>query len=242
MAKPDALSRREHHTVGIEDDNKGIVVLTPDKIRTTILTVDDGNILKHKIFDTMCLLNETDIQKLCIKNTMCKECNGCLYSTYRRLYIPNSNILWMEIIQKHHNTPVSGHLGYEKTIELLQHNYWWPGMAILVKDYIARSNTCQRFKGSNWAPAGLLQPLPISNTPWEHISANFITDLSLFHGYDSILTIVDHLYEKWHVGAWYSIQHNQGWETRNQNMGIIALFNKHAKSPKKRRCLAGMMG
>ena len=33
MMKPDALSRREDHTVGIEDDNKGIIVITPDKIR-----------------------------------------------------------------------------------------------------------------------------------------------------------------------------------------------------------------
>ena len=99
----------------------------------------------------------------------------------------------MEIIQKHHDSPVAGHPGYEKTIELLQRNYWWPGMATLVKDYVARCNTCQRFKGSNRAPAGLLQPLPIPNTPWEHISADFITDLPLSHGYDSILTVVDRL-------------------------------------------------
>ena len=55
MTKPDALSRREDHTVGIEDDNKGIVVITLDKIRTTILIADDGDILKQKkIFNTMC--------------------------------------------------------------------------------------------------------------------------------------------------------------------------------------------
>ena len=99
----------------------------------------------------------------------------------------------MEIIQKHHDSLVAGHPGYEKTIELLQRNYWWPGMATLVKDYVARYDTCQRFKGSNRAPAGLLQPLPIPNTPWEHISTDFITDLPLFHGYDSILTVVDRL-------------------------------------------------
>ena len=46
MTKPDALSSREDHAVGIEDDNKGIVVITPDKIRTTILIADDRDILK----------------------------------------------------------------------------------------------------------------------------------------------------------------------------------------------------
>ena len=48
MTKPDALSRREDHTMEIEDDNKGIIVITADKIRTTILITDDGDILKQK--------------------------------------------------------------------------------------------------------------------------------------------------------------------------------------------------
>ena len=48
MTKPDALSRREDHAVEIEDDNKGIAVITPDKIRTTIHITDDGDILKQK--------------------------------------------------------------------------------------------------------------------------------------------------------------------------------------------------
>ena len=143
MMKPDALSRREDHAMGIEDDNKGIIVITLDKIRTTILIADDGDILKQKIFNTTCLLNEADIQRLCKKNSICEERGGCLYDTFSRLYMPESNILWMEIIQKHHDSPVSGHPGYEKTIELLQRNYWWPGMATLVKDCVARCDTCQ---------------------------------------------------------------------------------------------------
>ena len=64
MTKPDAFSIREDHTVGIEDDNKGIDVITPDKIRTAILITDDGDKLKQKIFNATCLLNEADIQRL----------------------------------------------------------------------------------------------------------------------------------------------------------------------------------
>ena len=56
MTKPDALSRREDHTVGIEDDNKGIVVITLDKIRTTTLIADDGDILKQKKYSTPCVM------------------------------------------------------------------------------------------------------------------------------------------------------------------------------------------
>ena len=78
MTKPDALSRREDHAVGIEDDNKGIVVITLDKIRTTILIADDGDSLKQIRFNATCLLNEADIQRLCKKNSICEEHDGCL--------------------------------------------------------------------------------------------------------------------------------------------------------------------
>ena len=53
------------------------------------------------------------------------------------------------------------------------------------------SNTCQRLKGSNMVPAGLLHPLETPSKPWEHISANFITDLPPSHSVDTILTVID---------------------------------------------------
>ena len=108
-----------------------------------------------------------------------------------RLYVPKSNLLWMEVIQKHHDSPVAGHSGYKKMLDLLQCNYYWPRMAMTVKEYVARCNTCQRFNGSNMAPAGLLHPLKTPSLPWEHISANFITDLPLSHSFDTILMVVD---------------------------------------------------
>ena len=103
------------HAKGIEDDNKGVIVITLDKIRMTILITDEGDIIKQKIFNTTCLLSEGDIQRLYKKNTISKEHNGILYNQYIRLYVPESNLLQMEVIQKHHDTPIAGHPGYEKT-------------------------------------------------------------------------------------------------------------------------------
>ena len=105
--------------------------------------------------------------------------------------MPKSNLLRMKVIQKHHDSLVAGHPGYEKMLDLLQRNYYWSGMATTVKEYVARCNTCQRFKESNTAPAGLLHPLETPSLLWEHILANFITDLPLSHGFDAILTVVD---------------------------------------------------
>ena len=119
MGKINALSRWKDHAEGIEDDNKGVIVITPEKIRTTILITDEGYSLKKKIFNTTCLLSEADIQRLCKNNTICKECDGMLYDNLGKLYVSKSNLLQMEVIPKHHNSPVARHPGYEKTLDLL---------------------------------------------------------------------------------------------------------------------------
>ena len=164
---------------------------TPDKIRMTLLITDEGDSLKPKSFNATCLLSEADVQRLCKKNAICKECNGMLMDNLDRLYVSKSNLLWMEVIQKHHDSPVAGYAGYEKILDMLQHNYYWPGMATIVKEYVTRCDTCQRFKGSNVAPAGLLHLLETPSLPWENISADFITDLPLSHSFDAILMVVD---------------------------------------------------
>ena len=79
----------------------------------------------------------------------------------------------------------------EKTLELMQRSYTWPGMPTLVKDYVSRCDCCARFKGSNQAPPGKLKPLDTPPGPWKEISTDFITDLPVSEGFDSILVVVD---------------------------------------------------
>ena len=98
----------------------------------------------------------------------------------------------MEIVHLHHDMPLAGHPGQEKTLKLLERLYFWPGMSMYVKNYISWCDRCAHFKGSNVALPGKLQPLDIPNMPWVDVSADFITDLSLSNGYDLILVIVDH--------------------------------------------------
>ena len=41
-----------------------------------------------------------------------------------RVYVPDSAILQEEIIMKHYDSKLAGHLGYTKTHELITRNYW----------------------------------------------------------------------------------------------------------------------
>ena len=107
------------------------------------------------------------------------------------MYIPDDDSLRMHIISSHHNSPIAGHPGYQKTQELIEQQYYWPRLALDVRTYVTRCDRCTHFKGSNTKPTGSAVPLQPSTMPWVDVSADFITDLPLSNGFNSILTVVD---------------------------------------------------
>jgi hypothetical protein len=81
-----------------------------------------------------------------------------------RLVIPKDARLRQDIILEHHNPEHRGHLG------------------------------CQRNKPTNTHPAGLLQPLPIPDKPWDSMSMDLITDPPVCaSGFDAFVVFVDRL-------------------------------------------------
>ena len=55
--------------------------------------------------------------------------------------------------------------------------------------YVKECSACQQKKVEHSHPAGLLQPLPISNKNWESVSMEFIIGLPKSQGKDSIYVI-----------------------------------------------------
>src|SRR4051812_7942784 len=53
--------------------------------------------------------------------------DGILYKN-RRITISNSPKLRLTILHDLHNSPTAGHLGWEKTLELVVRTYYWDGM------------------------------------------------------------------------------------------------------------------
>ena len=74
----------------------------------------------------------------------------------------------------------------------LKRNFWWEGMKRDVADYVSKCFTCQQVKEDHQKPSELLQPLPIPQWKWEHISMDFVVGLprSQQH-HDAIWVIVD---------------------------------------------------
>ena len=73
-----------------------------------------------------------------------------------RLCIPQDPKIRMEIIQEFHDTPIAGHLGVEKTYDLVARTYIWPRIYQTVKEFVASYDSCQRNKASNQVPSELL--------------------------------------------------------------------------------------
>jgi hypothetical protein len=118
---------------------------------------------------------------------------------FGKVYVPNDVKLRSEIIALHHDTPVAGHGGQWKTVELVTRNYWWPGVTRDVKKYVGGCDKCQRNKIIPQPPAGKLMPNSIPDRPWQHISADFITKLPEAQGKDALLVVCDRMTKQVHL-------------------------------------------
>jgi hypothetical protein len=190
MGKADALSRREDHSIGIEKDNTGVLVIPPDRIRsvTEVRIATDADIIIDTIKDILYDLKEPDLIPL-RKQYIFKD--HIFYDEKGKIYIPEDQALRLDILKSHHDTPIAGPPVREKTLELVQRSYTWPGMSTFVKEYTNRCESCARMKPSNLAPPGKLRPLELPDIPWTEVTADFTTDLPLSNGFDSILVVVD---------------------------------------------------
>ena len=66
-------------------------------------------------------------------------------------------------------------------------------MTKYIRDYVSGCHTCGRNKHRNWKEAGLMNPLPIPDGPWQWTQSDHITGLPRSHGYDAIYVVMDRL-------------------------------------------------
>ncbi len=90
--------------------------------------------------------------------------NGLIYNEKNQICVPNNEQIKQLILNEHHDTPLAGHIGIEKTYESITRLFYWSGMYDEIKKYVTSCLPCQQNKPRNTNKLGLLQPLPIPNT------------------------------------------------------------------------------
>ena len=103
-----------------------------------------------------------------------------------------------ELISRHHNDPLAGHFGIDKTRELVGRKYYWPSMRKDVENYVRGCDVCLASKAVRQKPYGDLQSMLVPTHRWKDLSIDFVTGLPLSadwksDSYNSILVIVDRL-------------------------------------------------
>jgi hypothetical protein len=116
--------------------------------------------------------------------------DGCVYRK-GMLWIPNNKTLVCQILESEHDTKIAGHMGQDKTIELIRRNFWWPKMDEQIIDFVRSCTQCQKDKAARHQLYGLLNPLELPYTPWQSIAMDFMTDLPLSEGCDQLWVIID---------------------------------------------------
>ena len=124
-----------------------------------------------------------------------EDSNGILHHQILT-YIPE--IIRTELISRHHDDPLVGHFGIEKTRELVARKYYWETPYHDVKVYVRGCDICLASKAVRHKPYRNLQQLPLPTHRWKDLSMDFVMGLpqsANWRGddYDSILVIVDRL-------------------------------------------------
>jgi len=82
-----------------------------------------------------------------------------------RMYVPDNANLRLRVLQYHHDHVLAGHLGQNKTLELIRRHYIWPTICNDVQKFCKSCITCMRSKPQRHRPYRSLQQLPIPEQP-----------------------------------------------------------------------------
>jgi transposase InsO family protein len=110
-----------------------------------------------------------------------------------RLVVPEDDNLRTDLIKEVHQQLSMAHPGRNKTYKLINARYYWPNLPGDVARYIRNCHICRRTLAPRDLPPGQLQPLPIPERPWQHISMDFKSFPKDKKGYNAVYVVIDRL-------------------------------------------------
>ncbi|KAF8751567.1 hypothetical protein RHS01_08148 [Rhizoctonia solani] len=195
--KPDALSQRSDHA-DIPPDAQtmlpdpvfaNVALVTPEKElqRQIELSLDQDKSLEEIL---QFLQNKSKAPPSIKRAFKDYEMEAGLLFYQGRIVVPDVGTLRTDLLRIFHDSPLAGHPGRQRTLELVSRNYYWPGIRADTYWHVDSCKTCQRIRKPKYAPIPP-QPLKLPVRPWQHVSYDMIVDLPKDGNNNSILVIVD---------------------------------------------------
>ena len=112
------------------------------------------------------------------------------WAVYHQIVVPKS--YRHEILSIAHESPMSGHLGINKTYHKIINHFYWPGFRSDVSKYCKTCHTCQMVgKPNQTIPKAQLQPVPAFDEPFSRILIDCVGPLPRTKsGNEYLLTIM----------------------------------------------------
>ena len=111
------------------------------------------------------------------------------WAVYHQIVVPKS--CRHEILSIAHESPMSGHLGINKTYHKIINHFYWPGLKLDVSKYCKTCHTCQMGKSNQTIPKAQLQPIPAFDEPFSRILIDCVGPLPRTKsGNEYLLTIM----------------------------------------------------
>ena len=116
--------------------------------------------------------------------------DGMLYHK-AKIWRPRDEALKKMVFANEYDSMLAGHLGMDKTLEMINRNFYCPTMAEDIEDYVRSCDDWKRNNGSRHMRHGTLHSLEFSYSPWDSISMNFIAHLPVSEDYSTVWVIID---------------------------------------------------
>ena len=99
-----------------------------------------------------------------------------------------NEVLWVA-----HTIPLSGHMGFAKTLDRVSTRFSWPGLSSDVRKFCATCPQCQLVARKLKSHRVPLRPMQVVTEPFKKIAIDIVGELPRStSGYKYILTIVDY--------------------------------------------------
>ena len=112
------------------------------------------------------------------------------WAVHHQIVVPKS--YRHEILSIAHESPMSGHLGINKTYHKIINHFYWPGLKSDISKYCKTCHTCQMVgKPNQTIPKAQLQPIPAFDEPFSRILIDCVGPLPRTKsGNEYLLTIM----------------------------------------------------